>query len=359
SPPPAAAPPPPTTGAAAAPPAAASPPPATGAAPSPAAPPPRATNAPSPPPPPASPDATPPPEVTPPPRPTQPGLIIPKPKPEETPPARIRFVAEPISDSAILSLAIGVGAISGAVLGTGEIVPQQPQSVDRLLSIDRGAVTNEPDRSWDRISDVGASSAIGFAALDSILSGFRNGPDAGVADAFIYAESIAVTWGMTNLAKIAFRRPRPSAYREQQELYDQYGKDNAPNITDTNSALSFFSGHTAFTATVGATATYLAFARAPRTPRPWITLGMSVLVTTLTGVGRVRGGEHFPTDVIAGAMAGAGIGVLVPHLHRADDAKQRPVWIGAAPGPGGGSISAGGRFLERAPGRSGAAACCV
>jgi membrane-associated phospholipid phosphatase len=291
--------------------------------------------------------ASPAPEVTPPPRQVKPGVIIPQPKPEETPPTRIRFVAEPVSDGAILSLSIGVGAISGAVLGTGEIVPQQPQSVDRLLRIDRGAVTTTPSRTWDRVSDLGPISAFGFAAIDSVLSRFRHGPDAGVADAFIYAESIAVTWGMTNLAKIAFRRPRPSAYREQQQLYDQYGKEAAPDITDTNSALSFYSGHTAFTATVGATATYLAFARAPHSPRPWITLGVSAAMTTLTAVGRVRSGEHFPTDVIAGAMVGAGIGILVPHLHRSDDTKQRPVWIGAAPGPGGGSVSAGGVFLTR------------
>jgi hypothetical protein len=38
---------------------------------------------------------------------------------------------------------------------------------------------------------------------------------------------------------------------------------------------------------------------------------------------RVRAGEHFPTDVIAGSIAGAGIGLVVPHLHRTEDIKQR------------------------------------
>jgi hypothetical protein len=32
--------------------------------------------------------------------------------------------------------------------------------------------------------------------------------------------------------------------------------------------------------------------------------------------------------VIAGAFAGAGIGVIVPHLHRTEDVQQRPVWVG-------------------------------
>ncbi|HEU4532656.1 MAG TPA: phosphatase PAP2 family protein, partial [Polyangiaceae bacterium] len=284
------------------------------------------------------------PEPTPPPRPAEPGVIIPKPKPEEPPPTRIRFVAEPVSDGAILSLSLGTAALSEAILGTGEIVPQQPPSTSKLLPIDRGAITESPEQAWSTVSNVGLFGAIGFAALDPILSGFRHGPDAAVADAFIYGETIAVTWSLTNFAKIAFRRPRPSAYREQQELYDQYGQENAPAITDTDSALSFFSGHASITASVASTATYLAFARSPRTPRPWITLGVGAVATTLTAVGRVRAGKHFPTDVIAGAMAGIGVGILVPHLHRSDDAKQRPVWVGVAPVPNGGGVSVGGLF---------------
>ncbi|MCU0687604.1 MAG: phosphatase PAP2 family protein [Polyangiaceae bacterium] len=285
------------------------------------------------------------PQATPPPRAARPGIIIPRPKPEQAPPTRIRFVAEPVSDGAILSLSIGTAALSEAILGTGEIVPQQPQSTSKLLSIDRGAITESPEQAWSTVSNIGLFGAIGFAALDPILSGFRSGPDAGVADAFIYGETIAVTWSVTNLAKIAFRRPRPSAYRQQQELYDQYGQTAAPAITDTDSALSFFSGHASITASVSATATYLAFARAPHSPRPWITLGVGALATTLTSVGRVRAGKHFPTDVIAGAMAGVGIGILVPHLHRSDDAKQRPVWVGVAPVSNGGGLSVNGAFL--------------
>jgi membrane-associated phospholipid phosphatase len=256
---------------------------------------------------------------------------LPAPKPEAPPPTRIRFVAEPISDGAILSLSLGVAALSAAIEGTREIVPQQPQSTSRLLAIDRGAITESPEPAWATVSNVGLFGAVGFAALDPILTGFRHGPDAAIADAFIYGESLAITWSVTNLTKIAFRRPRPSAYREQQRLYDQYGQENAPAITDTDSALSFFSGHASMTAAVASTATYLAFARDPHSARPWITLGVGAAATTLTSVGRVRGGKHFPTDVIAGAMAGIGIGILVPHLHRSDDAKQRPIWVGVAP----------------------------
>ncbi len=57
-------------------------------------------------------------------------------------------------------------------------------------------------------------------------------------------------------------------------------------------------------------------------------------LTSFVSIERVRAGEHFPTDVIAGAVAGAGVGTIVPHLHRvASDG--RSVWIGLQPVPAG------------------------
>jgi hypothetical protein len=42
-------------------------------------------------------------------------------------------------------------------------------------------------------------------------------------------------------------------------------------------------------------------------------------------------------------MAGAAVGVLVPHLHRHKE-EAPPVWIGVSPAPGGGSLSLQGTF---------------
>jgi hypothetical protein len=43
-------------------------------------------------------------------------------------------------------------------------------------------------------------------------------------------------------------------------------------------------------------------------------------------------------------MAGIGIGILVPHLHRSEDVTRRPVWIGMEPVPGGSSLTLSGLF---------------
>ena len=44
--------------------------------------------------------------------------------------------------------------------------------------------------------------------------------------------------------------------------------------------------------------------------------GSTLTLATLTGIARVKAGVHYPTDVIAGAIAGSAIGYLVPRLHR-------------------------------------------
>jgi undecaprenyl-diphosphatase len=165
------------------------------------------------------------------------------PRPVEEPPARITFFADPVADGALLSFATGTAVLSEAILGTGEITPQQPQDPSRLLGIDRPVIDITPEPAWRTVSSVGLFSAVAFAAIDPIATGFRNDAEAAIVDAVIYSETITITWSMTNLAKIAFRRPRPTAYREQQRRQAITAPDTPPDITQTDSALSFYSGH--------------------------------------------------------------------------------------------------------------------
>jgi membrane-associated phospholipid phosphatase len=246
------------------------------------------------------------------------------------------FTVNPVADGVLTAAGAGFSGLLGLILSTGEIQATTPGPTSNLLPIDRGAVTQTFDKGAGTISDVILWSAAGFAALDPILSGLRYGWDAALVDAVMYAESLSLTETLTDLTKIAVRRPRPLDYKNC-PIQDA----TCPQPTD--SVLSFWSGHTATVASVAATATYIAFIRAPRSPRPWITMAAGLLLTAFVGYERVRSGEHFPTDVLAGAMAGAAIGVLVPHSHRS---QQQPpaVWVGFAPTDGGGSVDLHGVF---------------
>lgn len=314
-------------------------------APTPPAPEPTPTVAPTEPAPP--PPAPPPPKVVPADDPKRETSLTPVPA-EPPPETKAKFTADPVGDGATLVLGLTFGILSGEILSTGEIQPQQISakfSTSQLLGIDRGAIHQTLDSHADRNSNFGLYAAALFAVADSVADIWREGKTAALVDAVMYGEAASITAGLTNVAKIAFRRPRPVAYIARNQYIAKGGDPATYDNTDTDSALSFFSAHTAQVSALTAAATYIAFKRAPKgSVRPWITLGAGALLTAFVGYERVRSGQHFPTDVIAGALVGTGTGALVVHLHREDDVKSRPVWIGASPGPGGGMLTAGGIF---------------
>ncbi len=241
------------------------------------------------------------------------------------------FAVDPVGDTAVIAVGTGFAGLLDLIITTGEIRPQQISTsfdAKSLLAIDRAAVTQRVDGNAATFSNIGLGVALSYAVLDPIATGFRE-RDAmtGLVDGVLYVETFALTMAVTNLAKVAVRRPRPLAYTAAQQHKDDPSYSN----TDTDSSLSFFSGHTSVAAALTATATYLAFARSPRSVRPWITLIAGTALTSFVGFERVRAGKHFPTDVFAGAMAGAGVGLLVPHLHRAEHEKKRAYWLGATP----------------------------
>lgn len=262
---------------------------------------------------------------------------------EPKPTGLVTFQADPIADSAIIVVSLGSAGVLEQINSTGEIRPQQiAPNFDKnnLIWIDRNAVTEKPHPRAGTYSNVGLALVAAYAVIDPIWSGVREqSVQTGLVDAIMYAETAALTSALTNIVKIAVRRPRPSAYLEAEKHADDPNYSNA----STDSALSFFSGHASMTGALGATATYLAFARSSGKLRPWLTLFLATGLTTFVSVERVRAGKHFPTDVIAGAFAGAGIGVIVPHLHRSEDVKQRPVWVGFVP-PGEREGALGGRL---------------
>lgn len=260
---------------------------------------------------------------------------------------KLKFTADPIGDGGAIILGVTFGLLSSEILSTGEIRPQQISptfSSKQLLKIDRGAISQSIDGNANTYSNIGVGLLGGYALLDTVLDGFREGPTASLVDAVMYIEAVTITQGVTNIAKIAFRRPRPNAYIARNEFIARGGDPADFEDSDTNSSLSFFSGHSSQAAALSAAATYIAFSRSPRTARPWLTLAGGTVLTSFVAYERVRSGSHFPTDVIAGAIAGSAVGALVVHMHREDSIRQRPVWIGIAPSGDGGILSASGLF---------------
>jgi undecaprenyl-diphosphatase len=255
------------------------------------------------------------------------------------------FTVDPVVDGVLVTGGLVFSELLGMVLNTGEIKPSAPGSKDNLLAIDRVAVTQNIDPNAARKSDYGLWVAYGYAAVDTALTGWKGGRYGFLVDGVMYLESYALTSVFTDMTKIGVRRPRPRDYLE-------CGSPSPTgSCSSTDLELSFFSGHASVTGALTGTATYLAFARHGHTWRPWITLAAGTALTAFVSYERVRSGAHFPTDVIMGSMAGAGIGILVPHFHRRPhyhdkELEAPPVWIGIAPSPDGENrmVALGGHF---------------
>ncbi len=144
----------------------------------------------------------------------------------------------------------------------------------------------------------------------------------GLKLALIEIEALIASAAVSEFVKMAVFRPRPQVFLGM--------------TGGVSTRKSFYSGHTtiAFTAVVATAYLYLETFPEERAMR-WVFLASGGVAATV-GVLRVVAGKHYPTDVLAGAAAGALIGWAVPALHR----RARPLNLSIGPG----GVALQGRF---------------
>lgn len=121
------------------------------------------------------------------------------------------------------------------------------------------------------------------------------------------AETLIVTYALTDLTKVIALRDRPTIYNDRFTIAQRTSKD---------ARKSFFSGHTSIVSSMSFLTAKIIHDHYPdRKNKSLLWIGASIYPTT-TAILRVRSGKHFPTDVVVGAAVGAGIGILIPELHR-------------------------------------------
>jgi membrane-associated phospholipid phosphatase len=183
---------------------------------------------------------------------------------------------------------------------------------ERLPSFDRLAA-GRFDPSAGRVSDVGV--AVVLAGSSALLLA-----DGGFVDFAVAAQAVLVTSALAVTTMMAVRRPRPFLYGDEAD-------ESARR--DGNAALAFPSGHTANAFAAVLATTHSLRLRHPGSPWPWVALAGGCALASGVGVTRVLAGDHFPSDVIAGAALGAAVGWVVPELHRIEPT------LSVAPGAGG------------------------
>jgi membrane-associated phospholipid phosphatase len=129
----------------------------------------------------------------------------------------------------------------------------------------------------------------------------------------MYLQVFCLTRGLTNITKSGTQRIRPYLYNTSLSPEERHSfQGNEAHYAST----SFFSGHTSITF---ASAVFLSKMYADiHSHNKWsyIIWGSSLAAAGFTAYCRVRSGEHFTSDVLAGAVVGSVIGYFIPVLHK-------------------------------------------
>lgn len=127
----------------------------------------------------------------------------------------------------------------------------------------------------------------------------------------MYGESLLITYNLASFTKSAFKRNRPFMYNSGLTPQERLTISETENYNN-----AFFSRHTAF---AFCSATYLSTIYSDihgNTMASKIIWGTSLVGATSVGILRYQSGQHFPTDIIAGAIIGGFTGFLIPWVHR-------------------------------------------
>ena len=230
--------------------------------------------------------------------------------------------AEPPAPVVALSLALGAG-LGAAHLHAraGALTPARcPCPRDGLPGFDRWAAAGF-DAGTERAADV----ALAVALVAPLTLAVWAAPDhaAALEDAARVVEAAAVAALLTQIAKISVGRPYPYVYggasSPASDRTGGWGGGTGPRwpeqADDGVNYGSFWSGHTAVPVAAATAAATLFAARHPRSPWRWLVWGAGPALALTAGFLQVQAGNHFPSDVLAGALVGGLVGWGTATLH--------------------------------------------
>jgi membrane-associated phospholipid phosphatase len=127
---------------------------------------------------------------------------------------------------------------------------------------------------------------------------------------FLYWETLSIMGVFGTSSTYYVNRYRPYTYT-----------DGTPMDVRTNNVArnSFFSGHVEMVAAPTFLIATVYSDYYPESKIKWVFYGFAATITTATSYLRLKSGEHFPSDIILGAVVGTLAGILVPEYHKNKD----------------------------------------
>lgn len=174
-------------------------------------------------------------------------------------------------------------------------------SVSQVPRFDRVA-TRHYSLKAQRASDILLRSQIFLPGLLLADPSIRR--DAG-RSAVVAGSVFLANYGLVKFVKVCVQRTRPLAYNP-----------NAPMEarTHVDARRSFYSGHASMSAAMSMVTARIWCDHHPNSKwKPAVWAGAAV-APVITGILRVKGGKHFPSDVVTGLVVGGALGGLLPNI---------------------------------------------
>lgn len=156
--------------------------------------------------------------------------------------------------------------------------------------------------------EVAADITVGVTLAAPLILVALTAPDehAYLDDLTLVLQSAAIAGLLTQIVKPAASRPYPYMYRPA---------EHAEQNGDGANYASFWSGHTAVPMAAAVTYAWTLHARRPNSGWRWVAWVAGPALAVSAGALQISASNHFPSDVAAGALVGAGVGLTNPWLH--------------------------------------------
>ncbi len=159
------------------------------------------------------------------------------------------------------------------------------------------------------ISDI-SDFALGAVILSPLLLTLDESLSDTTVYLVMYGETMLLSHSFKELVKSTFPRFRPYNYASGAEDVSE---------SSSESMQSFFSGHTSSAFSAAAFLSTVYGKTHPEGAGKYFVSIASYSSAAAVGALRIAAGQHFPTDVIAGAAWGTFIGIFIPAIHEVRD----------------------------------------
>lgn len=220
-------------------------------------------------------------------------------------------------------LMIGGGGI--LIMGIGGLVPTQNQkdnleyfnklNKSDINGFDRIATENWNTSSENLRNNLKWGSLFACLTVVPAISGFSQKEQTGnkklknaLTVAAMGVEGYSYVLGLTMISKNLISRNRPYAYNNNVSYTDK--------IAESEYKESFFSGTTATTSFAVFFSAKIINDLYPNSKWRYLGWAGAFAYTSYVGYLAIDAGQHFPTDVVTGAVIGGTIGYLIPQLHK-------------------------------------------